>query len=81
MSTNVPIRVTGKGAKRVDIDELYDTTPPGSSVGNVSGKAVFLHSARSRHRLRVPADRRAGAAPAGTGAAWAGDWFCRLVRW
>jgi hypothetical protein len=30
MSTNVPIRVTGKGAKRVDIDELYDTTPPGS---------------------------------------------------
>jgi hypothetical protein len=41
--TNVPISVTREGSKRVDVDELYDTTSYRPKVRHVSGKPMFLH--------------------------------------
>jgi ATP-dependent phosphofructokinase / diphosphate-dependent phosphofructokinase len=41
--TNVPIRVTGEGAKRVDVDALYDTEAYRPKVRQVAGKPMFLY--------------------------------------
>ena len=41
--TNVPISVTGQGAKRVDVDELYDAAGYRPKVRHVSGKPMFLY--------------------------------------
>jgi 6-phosphofructokinase 1 len=41
--TNVPIRVTGEGAKRVDVDALYDTEAYRPKVQQVAGKPMFLY--------------------------------------
>jgi 6-phosphofructokinase 1 len=41
--TNVPIGVTREGVKRVDVDELYDTTAYRPKVRHVAGKPMFLY--------------------------------------
>jgi 6-phosphofructokinase 1 len=41
--TNVPISVTGDGAKRVDVDELYDVANYRPKVRHVAGKPMFLY--------------------------------------
>ena len=41
--TNVPITVTGEGAKRVDVDALYDTAAYRPKVRQVAGKPMFLY--------------------------------------
>ena len=41
--TNVPVSVTGEGAKRVDIDELYDADQYRPKVRHVGGKPMFLY--------------------------------------
>ena len=41
--TNVPIRVTGEGAKRVDVGALYDTEAYRPKVRQVVGKPMFLY--------------------------------------
>jgi 6-phosphofructokinase len=41
--TNVPISVTGEGAKRVDVDALYDVDQYRPKVRHVSGKPMFLY--------------------------------------
>jgi 6-phosphofructokinase 1 len=41
--TNVPISVTGEGAKRVDIDALYDSENYRPKVRHVGGKPMFLY--------------------------------------
>jgi ATP-dependent phosphofructokinase / diphosphate-dependent phosphofructokinase len=41
--TNVPISVTGEGAKRVDVDALYDADQYRPKVRHVSGKPMFLY--------------------------------------
>ena len=41
--TNVPISVTGEGAKRVDVDALYDSEQYRPKVRHVSGKPMFLY--------------------------------------
>jgi 6-phosphofructokinase 1 len=42
--TNVPISVTGQGAKRVDVDALYDAAQYRPKVRDVTGKPMFLYS-------------------------------------
>ncbi|HUH08772.1 MAG TPA: 6-phosphofructokinase [Egibacteraceae bacterium] len=41
--TNVPISVTGEGAKRVDVDALYDLDAYKPKVRHVGGKPMFLY--------------------------------------
>jgi ATP-dependent phosphofructokinase / diphosphate-dependent phosphofructokinase len=41
--TNVPISVTGEGAKRVDVDALYDRESYRPKVRQVAGKPMFLY--------------------------------------
>ncbi|MBW3562674.1 MAG: 6-phosphofructokinase [Actinobacteria bacterium] len=41
--TNVPISVTGEGAKRVDVDALYDVANYRPKVRQVAGKPMFLY--------------------------------------
>ncbi len=41
--TNVPISVTGEGAKRVDVDALYDVATYRPKVRQVAGKPMFLY--------------------------------------
>lgn len=41
--TNVPISVTREGAKRVDVDALYDTDAYRPKVRQVAGKPMFLY--------------------------------------
>jgi 6-phosphofructokinase 1 len=41
--TNVPISVTGEGAKRVDVDALYDVDEYRPNVRHVAGKPMFLY--------------------------------------
>jgi ATP-dependent phosphofructokinase / diphosphate-dependent phosphofructokinase len=41
--TNVPISVTREGAKRVDVDELYDTAAYRPKLRHVAGKPMFLY--------------------------------------
>jgi 6-phosphofructokinase 1 len=41
--THVPISVTREGAKRVDIDELYDVEAYRPKVRHVLGKPMFLY--------------------------------------
>ena len=41
--TNVPISVTGEGAKRVDVDALYDVEAYRPKVRHVGGKPMFLY--------------------------------------
>ncbi len=41
--TNVPISVTGEGAKRVDVDALYDVDQYRPKVRQVAGKPMFLY--------------------------------------
>jgi ATP-dependent phosphofructokinase / diphosphate-dependent phosphofructokinase len=41
--TNVPISVTGEGAKRVDVDALYDTEAYRPKIRHVAGKPMFLY--------------------------------------
>jgi ATP-dependent phosphofructokinase / diphosphate-dependent phosphofructokinase len=41
--TNVPIAVTGEGAKRVDVDALYDVAEYRPKVRHVAGKPMFLY--------------------------------------
>jgi 6-phosphofructokinase 1 len=41
--TNVPISVTREGAKRVDVDALYDTEQYRPKVRHVGGKPMFLY--------------------------------------
>jgi ATP-dependent phosphofructokinase / diphosphate-dependent phosphofructokinase len=41
--TNVPISVTGEGAKRVDVDTLYDSDQYRPKVRHVAGKPMFLY--------------------------------------
>jgi ATP-dependent phosphofructokinase / diphosphate-dependent phosphofructokinase len=41
--TNVPIAVTGDGAKRVDVDALYDVAQYRPKVRQVEGKPMFLY--------------------------------------
>jgi ATP-dependent phosphofructokinase / diphosphate-dependent phosphofructokinase len=41
--TNVPISVTGEGAKRVDVDALYDVETYRPKVRQVTGKPMFLY--------------------------------------
>jgi 6-phosphofructokinase 1 len=41
--TNVPISVTGEGAKRVDVDALYDADQYRPKVRHVGGKPMFLY--------------------------------------
>ncbi|NNC79688.1 MAG: phosphofructokinase [Acidimicrobiales bacterium] len=41
--TNVPIALTGEGAKRVDVDELYDVAEYRPKVRHVAGKPMFLY--------------------------------------
>ena len=41
--TNVPISITGRGVKRVDIDELYDVETYKPRVRHVGGKPMFLY--------------------------------------
>jgi 6-phosphofructokinase 1 len=39
----VPISVTGEGAKRVDVDALYDAQAYRPKVRQVEGKPMFLY--------------------------------------
>ncbi|MCA1782083.1 MAG: 6-phosphofructokinase [Intrasporangiaceae bacterium] len=41
--TNVPVSVTGEGAKRVDVDALYDVDAYRPKVREVAGKPMFLY--------------------------------------
>jgi 6-phosphofructokinase 1 len=41
--TNVPISVTGEGARRVDVDALYDRQAYRPKVRHVGGKPMFLY--------------------------------------
>jgi ATP-dependent phosphofructokinase / diphosphate-dependent phosphofructokinase len=41
--TNVPISVTGEGARRVDVDALYDADAYRPKVRQVAGKPMFLY--------------------------------------
>jgi ATP-dependent phosphofructokinase / diphosphate-dependent phosphofructokinase len=41
--TNVPVSVTGEGAKRVDVDSLYDAEAYRPKVREVAGKPMFLY--------------------------------------
>jgi len=41
--TNVPITVTGSGARRVDVDALYDVESYRPKVRQVAGKPMFLY--------------------------------------
>ena len=41
--TNVPVSVTGEGAKRVDVGELYDVDQYRPKVRHVGGKPMFLY--------------------------------------
>ena len=41
--TNAPIAVTGEGAKRVDVDALYDREQYQPKVRHVGGKPMFLY--------------------------------------
>ncbi len=41
--TNVPVSVTGEGAKRVDVDALYDIDSYRPKVRTVAGKPMFLY--------------------------------------
>jgi ATP-dependent phosphofructokinase / diphosphate-dependent phosphofructokinase len=41
--TNVPISVTGEGARRVDVDALYDADAYQPKVRHVAGKPMFLY--------------------------------------
>jgi 6-phosphofructokinase 1 len=41
--TNVPVAVTGEGAKRVDVDALYDVMQYQPKVRHVAGKPMFLY--------------------------------------
>jgi ATP-dependent phosphofructokinase / diphosphate-dependent phosphofructokinase len=41
--TNVPITVTGSGARRVDVDALYDVQAYRPKVRQVAGKPMFLY--------------------------------------
>jgi 6-phosphofructokinase 1 len=41
--TNVPIAVTGEGARRVDVDALYDAEEYRPKVRHVAGKPMFLY--------------------------------------
>ncbi|MPZ87775.1 MAG: phosphofructokinase [Nitriliruptorales bacterium] len=41
--TNVPISVTGEGARRVDVDALYDIDEYRPKVRHVAGKPMFLY--------------------------------------
>ncbi len=41
--TNVPITVTGAGAKHVDVEELYDVRQYRPKVRHVPGKPMFLY--------------------------------------
>lgn len=41
--TNVPISVTGEGARRVDVDALYDAEAYRPKVRHVAGKPMFLY--------------------------------------
>ena len=41
--TNVPISVTGEGARRVDVDALYDVDAYRPKVRQVAGKPMFLY--------------------------------------
>jgi ATP-dependent phosphofructokinase / diphosphate-dependent phosphofructokinase len=41
--TNVPITVTGEGARRVDVDALYDVEAYRPKVRQVAGKPMFLY--------------------------------------
>jgi len=41
--TNVPISVTSDGVKRVDVDELYDSTNYRPKIRHVMGKPMFLY--------------------------------------
>ncbi len=41
--TNVPVSVTGEGAKRVDVDALYDVEAYRPKVRQVAGKPMFLY--------------------------------------
>ena len=41
--TNVPVSVTGDGAKRVDVGELYDIDQYRPTVRHVGGKPMFLY--------------------------------------
>jgi len=41
--TNVPVSVTGEGAKRVDVDALYDVEAYRPKVREVAGKPMFLY--------------------------------------
>ena len=41
--TNVPISVTGEGARRVDVDALYDSDNYRPKVRHVAGKPMFLY--------------------------------------
>lgn len=41
--TNVPISVTGEGARRVDIDALYDAEAYRPKLRHVAGKPMFLY--------------------------------------
>jgi ATP-dependent phosphofructokinase / diphosphate-dependent phosphofructokinase len=41
--TNVPVSVTGEGARRVDVDALYDSEAYRPKVRQVAGKPMFLY--------------------------------------
>jgi ATP-dependent phosphofructokinase / diphosphate-dependent phosphofructokinase len=41
--TNVPVSVTGEGARRVDVDALYDAEAYRPKVHQVAGKPMFLY--------------------------------------
>ena len=41
--TNVPISVTGEGARRVDVDELYDIDEYRPKIRHITGKPMFLY--------------------------------------
>jgi 6-phosphofructokinase 1 len=41
--TNVPISVTGEGVRKVDVDELYDSSEYRPKVRHVGGKPMFLY--------------------------------------
>jgi len=40
---NVPLAVTGQGAKRVDVDALYDVEQYRPKIRHVDGKPMFLY--------------------------------------
>lgn len=41
--TNVPIKITSEGVKRVDVDELYDVDQYRPKIRHVDGKPMFLY--------------------------------------